>query len=68
MRVVTISLKLENGQIRVITETKNDVRNQGIDLNDGVSGAAKHVRKEVLGEIAGLDWAYYLETLVLETD
>jgi len=68
MKVLTISLNLENDMIRVVTETENSKRDQGIDFDDGVGDCAEKVLKEILGEVALLCWRKHVEKLLQEAD
>lgn len=63
-KVATISLGIADGMLRVVTETDTSSRDFGIDLSDGYQEAADAVLKEVLGEIARLDWERRIRLLV----
>ena len=67
MKVLTISLNLDNDMARVVIETENFKRDAGIDFDDGYPDCADSVLKEVLGEMAKINWQDYLEQLVENT-
>jgi len=67
MKVVTISLRLLNGQLRVFTKAEGSRYDQGIDLSDGYPDAADAVLKEVLRAVSKIDWESALKKLVDST-
>ena len=64
MKVLTISLNLENDMAKVIIETENSKRDAGIDFDDGYPDCADSILKEILGEMAKINWQDYLKQLV----